>query len=118
MNIGHYHLDWMQLILVTATMVIIYSFWRAHHRKGFDFNAFDLLMENGRVSKLAFAFMVALLLTTWVIINLCVHDKLTEGYFTTYGTMWVVPIVAKLFAGKNTDTSTETTTKVTEKTTS
>lgn len=93
-------IDWMLIILAVAGLFMIVSFWRAHKKAGFDFNAFDLIMENGKVSKIALAFMVVLGVTTWVIVDLQIKDKLTEGYFTTYGMMWVFPLVAKVVFNK------------------
>lgn len=91
----------MLTVLALAALVIGVSFWRAHQRHDIDFNAFDLVLENGRVSKISFAFMLVLGVTTWVIIDLQIKGKLTEGYFTTYGAMWVLPLVAKVVFNKS-----------------
>lgn len=93
-------IDWMVVVLGLFAALIGLSLWRAHHAADFNFNVFDLLMENGRVSKIAVAFMMVLGVTTWVIINLTVKDKMTEGYLMTYGTMWVTPLVAKVVFGR------------------
>lgn len=100
MNINGYVISWMQVFLGLALIGIFVSFWRAHHSKTFEFNAFDLLMENGRVSKIAVAFMGVLAVTTWVIVDLQITGKMTEGYLTTYGAMWVTPLVAKVVFNK------------------
>lgn len=92
--------DWMQIILAVAALLVVASFWRAHRKPGFDFNAFDLIMENGKVSKIALAFMIVLAVTTWVVVDLQIKGHLTEGYFTTYGAMWVIPLVAKVVFNK------------------
>jgi hypothetical protein len=114
--------DWMLIILACAAMLVLLSFWRAHRTPGFEFNAFDLIMENGHVSKIALAFMLVLAVTTWVIIDLQIKGHLTEGYFTMYGTMWVLPLVAKVVFNKTempTEVGTTITTSIqsTEKTT-
>lgn len=101
MMIYGYSISWMQLFLGLALVAILVSFWRAHHSKTFEFNAFDLLMENGRVSKIAVAFMGVLAVTTWVIVDLQITGKMTEGYLTTYGAMWVTPLVAKVVFNKS-----------------
>jgi len=111
--------DWMLMILGGALLLIVFSFWRAHIGKG-EFDAFDIIMENGRVSKIAVAFMLVLGVTTWVIIDLQIKGALTEGYFTVYGTMWVVPLVAKVVFNKAdapAGTTITTEIKSTEKTT-
>lgn len=84
------------LLIVSA--VIVWSFYRAHRNPDFTFNAFDLLMEGGRVSRIACAFMATLVVTSWVIVRLTVEGKLTEGIFAAYVAAWVAPIVAKLFS--------------------
>jgi hypothetical protein len=92
--------DWMLAILVLAVFSVLLSFWRAHHSALIQFSAFDLVMENGRVSKIAVAFMLVLGVTTWTIVYLTIRDKLTEGYFLAYGAMWVGPLVAKVVFNK------------------
>lgn len=114
--------DWMLIILAAMAIMAAVSFWRAHSRPGFEFNAFDLIMENGKVSKIALAFMLVLAVTTWIVVDLQIKGHLTEGYFTMYGTMWVVPLVAKVVFNKTeapTEPGTIITTKIesTEKTT-
>ena len=108
----------MQAVLAVTFLVVLLSFWRAHHNKSSIFNAFDLVMENGRVSKIAVSFMGVFGVTTWVIIDLQVSGKLTEGFFATYGAMWVAPLVAKVVFNKSempTGTTLTSTTTVTEK---
>lgn len=113
--------DWMLIVLAGAALFVLCSFWRAHRKPGFDFNAFDLIMEKGRVSKIAFTFMAAFAVTTWILIDLQVKGKMTEGYLTTYGAMWVASLVAKVVFNKDDPSpGTTITTKLetTEKTTS
>lgn len=90
----------MQIILAIAFIVIAFSFYTAHKSNALNFNAFDLVMSRGKVDKIAVAFMLVLGVTTWVIIDLQVNGKLTEGYFTVYGGMWVTPLVAKVVFNK------------------
>ncbi len=101
----------MMLVVLTIGMVLIsWSFWKAHKTPGFNFNAFDLIMVDGKVDPIAVSYMLVLAVTTWIIIDLRIDDKLTEGYFTTYGAMWVVPLVAK-FVFKKSDMPTQTVTQ-------
>lgn len=95
------HVDWMTTILAAGCVLVLLSFWRAHSRPGFDFNAFDLIMENGRVSKIALAFMLVLAVSTWVIVAQQLAGKLTEGTFGLWLTAWVTPLVAKVVFGKS-----------------
>ena len=85
--------------LLIVALVIAWSFFRSHRDPAINFNLFDLLLEGGRLSRIACAFMATLIVTSWVIIRLTVEGKLTEGLFTAYVAAWVAPIVAKLFAG-------------------
>lgn len=114
--------DWMLIVLAGAAMFVLLSFWRAHNKPEFDFNAFDLVMENGKVSKIAFTFMAAFAVTTWILIDLQLKGKMTETYLMTYGGMWVASLVAKVVFNKNEppELGTIITTKIesTEKTTS
>lgn len=93
--------DWMLIVLAGALVFVVLSFWRAHNKPGFDFNAFDLVMENGKVSKIAFTFMAAFAVTTWILIDLQLKGKMTETYLMTYGGMWVASLVAKVVFNKN-----------------
>lgn len=100
MNIFGTTISWMQLFLLLALTAILASFWFAHRSKNFEFNAFDLLMENGKVSKIAVAFMGVLAVTTWIMVDLQITGKMTEGYLTTYGAMWVTPLIARVVFNK------------------
>ncbi len=86
--------------LLIVALVIAWSIYRAHKAKGeyAAFNLLDILMDGGKVSRIACAFMTTLIVTSWVIIRLTLDKKLTEIIFAAYGTMWVAPIVAKLFS--------------------
>ena len=66
--------------LLIVAMVIAWSFIRAHRDKSNTFNLLDLLMENGRLSRIACAFMATLVVTSWVIVKLTVEGKLTETF--------------------------------------
>lgn len=109
-------IDWMLTTLAIGAVLVVVSFWRAHSRPGFDFNAFDLIMEGGKVSKIALTFMLAFAVTTWILIDLQLKGKMTEGYLMTYGGMWVASLVAKVVFNK-TDLPSGTTTLTELKTT-
>lgn len=86
----------MILILAVGVAAILVMFYRAHVKSGLDFNAFDLVMDDGKVSKTAVAFMLVLAVSTWVIIDLQIVGKLTEGLFGLWLGAWVVPLVARV----------------------
>lgn len=106
--------------LLIVALAIAWSFYRAHRSTdGYlaHFNLLDLLIEGGRVSKIAFAFMATLLVTSWVVVRLTIEGKLTEGIFAAYVAAWIAPIVAKLFSPPPpTGTTTTVATQTVEKT--
>lgn len=92
--------DLMLIVLGIGCLCALLILWRAHRSHSIQFNAFDLLLENGRVSKIAVAFMMVLCVSTWVIVNLTISGKLTEGYYLAYMGSWVTPLVAKVVFAK------------------
>ena len=95
-----FHFSWSVLTLVVIGIVVAYSFWKAHRDPTFvQFNVFDLIMFHGRLDKIAVVFMAVFILTAWVFIGLYLDGKMTEGYMTTFGVMWVAPLTAKVIFG-------------------
>ena len=84
--------------MVIIALVIAWSFYRAHRNSAFSFNVFDLIMENGRLSRLACVFMGSFGVSSWIMMRLTIDGKMTEGLFMAYGGVWVAPIIAKLFS--------------------
>lgn len=96
--------------LLIVALVIAWSFYRAHRDKSFAFNLFDLLMENGRLSKVACIVMGAFTVHTWIMVRLTFDAKMSEGYLTIYGATWVAPLLARMFMPMQSSTATATTT--------
>jgi len=48
----------MHLILAIAFLVIAFSFWKTHKDGNSSFNAFDLIMNKGKVDKIALSYML------------------------------------------------------------
>lgn len=106
------------LIALGAVLaIILLSFWRAQRDQTSSFDLFDLLLENGRVSRIAVAFLLVLLVTTWIIIDLQLKGQLTEGLFAIYTGAWVAPLVAKVVFNRQDPPTSSTFTSTTEKTT-
>ena len=84
--------------LLIVALVAAWTVYRAHRNPQNTFDVFDLVMEGGRLSRLACAFMATLFVTSWVVVRLTFDGKLTEGFFIGYGGMWVAPILARLFS--------------------
>jgi len=93
-------IDPMLTGLCLVFIIIGLSFWRAQKRPDFAFDLFDLIMENGKVSKIAAAFMLVLAVTTWVIVDQQIKGSLSNEMFGLYGGMWVLPLVAKVVFNK------------------
>jgi len=92
--------DGMHVLLGSVGAIIAFSFWRMHKNPNVKFSLFDLVMENGRASKVGVAFMLTLGVTTWAIIDLEMKGKLTEGLFGAYCLAWVAPLTARVIFGK------------------
>lgn len=101
---------WLNSLLAGVAVLIAISFYRMHRKDGNGFNILDLLLENGRVSRIAAAFNVALVATTWVFLKLSIDNRMTEGFFLAYGGMWVAPIIGKLLSTNQVSSSSTTTT--------
>ena len=86
------------LALLFVILIFAWILYR-WHRSDKKFDLSDLLMENGHVSKIAVAFMLTLLVTSWIMIYLTSMGKLTEGYLTIYAGAWIAPIVARIVKG-------------------
>jgi len=93
-------IDPMLTALVVIFVIVGLSFWRAQKRADFAFDLFDLIMEGGKVSKTAVAFMMVLCVTTWVIIDQQIKGTLSAEVFGLYGGMWVLPLVARVIFNK------------------
>ena len=104
--------EWMQIVLALGLVAILVSFWRAHRTPGFEFNAFDLIMEKGKVDSEKTVFMVLFVVMTWAFINKELHGTLAEGFYTSYGAMWAAPLILKRFSNKNDPAGSTTTTTI------
>ncbi len=80
-------------------LLVVWSFYRAQRDPANNFNLFDLIMENGRVSRIGFAYLVGLLVTSWVLVSSVQSEsREIDVIFSAYLAAWVAPIVAKLFS--------------------
>ena len=79
-------------------LIAAWSVYRANKSEGNTFNLVDVLMENGRVSRLACVFMGSWAAMTYVFVGAYATGKMTEGLFTAYGAVTIAPLIAKMFA--------------------
>ncbi len=93
-------LDWMVIVLIGTAGIITFSLYRAHCNPENAINLVDLVLENGHMSRLATAFMVSFALSVWLMVDLQLHGKMTEGYLMAFGGIWISPIIAKLVFNK------------------
>lgn len=87
--------------LLIVALCVGWSLYRAHRSDGAafaQFNLLDLIMENGRVSRIACVFLGSFAVTSWIMIRLTMDGKMTEGYLTSFGALWIIPLTAKLFS--------------------
>ena len=91
--------------LLIVALMIAWSLYRAHRNMA-EFNFFDLIMENGKVSRLACIALGSFTVTSWIMIKLALDGKMTEGYLGLYGGLCFTPIVAKLFSNQPASSST------------
>ena len=87
----------MPYFFAVCCVVILYSLYKVHKDPDIDFNLLDLLLENGRVSKISVLVMGAFFVMSWIMLSLEATSRMTEGYMGLYGTTFVAPLLAKLF---------------------
>ena len=78
-------------------LVVCWSLYKAQKGDN-DFNLFDLLMKNGRLSKVACVFMGSWGAMTFVFIGLYLSSKMTEAIYMAYGTVCFAPLIAQMFS--------------------
>ena len=94
---------------VVLLLLLAWSVYRANKSEGNSFNVLDLLMENGRVSRIAWVFMGSWGAMTYVFIGMYITGKMTEGLYTAYGAVTIAPLIAKMFAPAPAPSTTTTT---------
>ena len=104
------HVNLIQGAAWVAVLLIAWSMYRAQRDKEFaSFNLFDIIMDSGRLSRLAVVFMGTWFVTSAIMVQLVLDNKMTEGYFTAYAAAWIAPIISKLFAPAPAPSTTTTT---------
>lgn len=97
--IGRFSLDWMVVALIAALVIISISLYRAQKDGTNKLDLYDLVMENGRLSRTAFVMMASFVVTSWIMVTLTLNGKMTEGIFGLYCTAWVAPVVTRIIKG-------------------
>ena len=104
----------MLVILFLGLVFVALSVWRAHCNPENNINVVDLVLQNGRFDRVAVVFLAAFGVTTWLMVDLEINGKMTEGYLGLYAAAWVGPLVAKVVFGQKTIPTTTMTATVTE----
>ena len=108
------------IALLVAALVLLGA-WKLHKDESSSFNILDLVLDGGRLSRLACVFIGAFAVASWVMIRVALDGKMTDAYLLAYGAIFVAPIVAKLFSAPppagttTTSISSDTTTTVAPK---
>lgn len=84
-------------LLFVVVLIIAWSLYRLHRDPAVNFNLIDLIMENGRVSKVSCLVMGAFTVHTWIMVSLT-PDKMSEMYLTIYGATWVAPLLTRMIS--------------------
>ena len=84
-------------LVVLAIGWLLYA-WQRDEKKYVDFDLTDLLMENGRLSRLAFTWLGSFMVMSFGFIYLLLTKGLTDTYALLYAGTWAVPIITKMFA--------------------
>jgi hypothetical protein len=85
--------------LLLFLLLVVWSVYKAHRNRAFlQFNLLDLLMEGGRMSKLACAFWIGIAAMTWGFVRMILDGKMTDVTYGLYASAVVGPVVAKLFS--------------------
>jgi len=96
----NWHLTILQGAGIVALLLIVWSIYRAQRDQSFkEFNLFDLLMENGRISKVSVIVMGSWIALTYAFIGMYFAGKMTEAVMGVYGGLCFAPLIAKMFSG-------------------
>ena len=86
------------IIALIVVAFVGFSLWKTNRDPASSINVFDLVLEGGKLSKLACAFWASFGVMTWVMIKVTQAGKMESGYLLAYGGAFVAPIIAKMFS--------------------
>jgi len=91
--------DYSGFIYAGFMLIVGFVLWRLHRDPNSGIDLTDLLQINGRVSKIAIAFLTTLFTSSWYVVHEALEKQLTDTAFAAYLAAWVVPIVAAILKG-------------------
>lgn len=86
--------------LLVVVIAIISVLWHRDKSSASKIDFDTLLLDvDGRMSKSAIVMFGSFGMTTWMMVFLTLEGKMSEGYLTIYGGLWIIPAVTKLIKG-------------------
>lgn len=93
-----YNIDTMGIVFMFLVGMIVLFIWHAHKYQD-KFNVYDLIMENGHASKTGVVFMLAFLITSWVVVYQTLSGTLSDLVLGAYFAAWVTPVITRIAKG-------------------
>ena len=87
-----------EAIAITIILLVVLSLYRLHKNPTVNFDVFDLLMENGKVSRIACITMGTWVALVSVSFGTYLDGKMTEGLYTAFGGLCFAPMIARMFS--------------------
>jgi hypothetical protein len=91
--------DYSGFIYAGVMLIVAFVLWRLHRNPNNNIDMTDLLQINGRVSKIAVAFLTTLFTSSWYVVHEALEKQLSDAAFAAYLAAWVAPIVAAILKG-------------------
>lgn len=91
-------------LILIGVICIAWMVYRAQ-QKDPEFDFFDLLKENGKVSKISCVAMGSWTAMTYVFVGMYRDGKMTETLLLAYGGLCFAPLIAKMFSIPNNTTT-------------
>lgn len=88
----------MLIAMVVIILGLAIALYRANKLRN-DFQLVDLIMQDGKASRIGFAYIATLFVSSFVVIHSEWQGRLTELLFTAYLGAWVLPLVARVVGG-------------------
>jgi hypothetical protein len=95
-------MDLVLIVMVLASIVILLKIQKT--KDNYDLRSV-ISGDNGQPSIHKIGQLVALMLSTWMLVYLAIHNQMTEGYFGTYMGIWAAAQAADKWLGRAVDKS-------------
>jgi hypothetical protein len=95
-------LDLDSIVLTLSAMVVLLVLVKWHFSTEVDFDLKHIVMQDGKISLSKFGQLVAMFISTWVVVYQTRHNQLTEWIFTGYMLAWSGANFASKYLDKRT----------------